>query len=236
MAYLKWISDKNLESIVYNLLEIASTAKENASKGFSKNVIDPFSAIFETAGFDFDYNTWFASEIARQAQKTLNTHVGTFHQTILGHCKGWKNLEVGNVIDLVCDEKKIIAEVKNKHNTVTKGNLSGLYYSLDDLVSPKKSIYKDYTAYYVTIVPKTALRFNKEFTPSDKERGKKCESNPKIREIDGASFYHLVTGHKNALEELFDVLPSVISNCSAGKYNIKNKEKLKEFFNAAYKD
>lgn len=176
MPILKWISDKDFENEVSNLLEIASIAKNNANKDFNKNVIDPFSAVFEVAGFDFDYKTWFSSETARQAQKTLNTHIGTFHQTILGHCKGWENLGVGNVIDLVCESKKIIAEVKNKHNTVTKGNLAGLYYSLDDLVSPKKSVYKDYTAYYVTIIPKTALRFDKEFTPSDKERGKKCEA------------------------------------------------------------
>jgi hypothetical protein len=44
-----------------------------------------------------------------------------------------------------------------------------------------------------------------------------------------------VTGHKNALENLFDVLPDVILECSGGKYKIKDKEKLKDFFNTAYK-
>jgi hypothetical protein len=236
MPILKWINDKDYEAAVFSLLEVATHAKKNATRNFNKNVIDPFSAMFEIAGFEFDHKTWVASETARQAQKTLNTSIGTFHQTILGHCKNWDNLKAGNVIDLVCAEKKIIAEVKNKHNTVTKGQLAGLYYSLDELVSRKTSIYKGYTAYYVTIIPKTSKRFDKEFTPSDKEKGVRCEENSRIREIDGASFYSIVTGEKNALENLFDTLPLVIEKCSKGKYKIKDKGKLKDFFDLAFRE
>lgn len=236
MPTLKWISGKDLESAVTNLLEIASVAKKNATKDFNKNVIDPFSAMFEISGFEIDHTTWLKTETTRQAQKTLQNHIGDFHQTILGHCKGWANLKTGNVIDLISEKQKIIAEVKNKHNTVTKGLLAGLYKSLNDLVMRKTSIYKGYTAYYVVIVPKSPIKFDKEFTPSDKEKGEKCEANPKIREIDGASFYSIVTGDENALENLFDALPNVISKCSAGKYKIKDKEKLKEFFNLAFEE
>jgi len=45
----------------------------------------------------------------------------------------------------------------------------------------------------------------------------------------------LVTRSENALEELFDVLPKVIKDCSDGYYKVKDKEKLKDFFNMAYK-
>lgn len=141
---------------------------------------------------------------------------------------------IGNVIDLVSEDKKIVAEIKNKYNTVSGGNLSGVYNALDDLVSPKSSIYKGYTAYFVTIIPKKAIRYDKPFSPSDKGKGQKCPSNDKIREIDGASFYDLVTGCDNALESLFDVLPDVISECTDGKYRVKDIEKLKYFFKLAF--
>lgn len=36
-------------------------------------------------------------------------------------------------------------------------------------------------------------------------------------------------------KNLFDVLPEAIRICSEGKYQIKDKWKLKEFFNLAYK-
>jgi len=143
-------------------------------------------------------------------------------------------MKVGKVIDLFSAENKIIAEVKNKFNTISGGKLSDLYYSLDSLVSPKSSIYKGFTAYYVSIIPKKRGRYNKPFTPSDKGKGAKCPLNENIREIDGASFYSLVTGDDNALESLFDTLPDVIYECSEGKYEIRDRNKLKAFFSSAF--
>jgi hypothetical protein len=232
MPKLSWISDKELTESVFQLLGIAKQAKVSAVTKFGKNVIDPFSALFEISGFEMDYNDWIRSETARQAQKTLQNHIGEFHQNILGSCKGWKNLHTGSVVDLVSGEKKIISEVKNKHNTISGGKLSDLYYSMENLVMPKSSIYKNFTAYYVVIIPKKSVRYDKEFTPSDNKKGDKCPPNSKIREIDGASFYSLVTGQPNALENLFDTLPSVISQIT-GKSPL-DKEKLKAFFKLAY--
>lgn len=234
MPRLDWIDDEELEIQVSQLLSIAKAAQENANEDFGKNVIDPFSAIFEMSGFGIDYETWLKSETTRQAQKTLQNHIGDFHQNILGYSKGWIDMKVGSVVDLVSTENKIIAEVKNKYNTISGGKLSDLYTSLEGLISPKSSIYKGYTAYYVTIIPKSHKRFNTPFTPSIKEKGERCPLNENIRQIDGASFYSLVTGTDKALESLFDVLPEVILKCSNGKYIVNNIEKLKSFFNVAF--
>lgn len=234
MPCLEWINDNDLQIEVEKLLWIAKNAKQISVNQFVKNVIDPFAAIFEISGFGIDFNHWFKSETTRQAQKTLQNHIGDFHQNILGYSKGWSNMKVGSVIDLSSTKNKVIAEVKNKYNTISGGKLSDLYYSLDNLISPKTSIYKGYTAYYVAIIPKIPKRYNKPFTPSDKEKGTKCPLNQYIREIDGSSFYSLVTGHSNALEELYDVLPQVILKCSKGKGQIKDFIKLKAFFKAAF--
>jgi hypothetical protein len=234
MPYLNWISDETLESVVKQLLEKAIKAQKEAKVNFGKNVIDPFSAVFEISGFEIDFDTWIKSETARQAQKTLQNHIGEFHQNILGSCEGWENMKTGHVIDLVSHEKRIIAEIKNKYNTISGGKLADLFYSLEGLVMPKSSIYKSYTAYYVAIIPKKSARFDKEFTPSDKGSGERCPANERIREIDGASFYSLVTGENDALENLFDSLPDVIHKCSNAKINISNRDKLKDFFRLAF--
>jgi len=234
MPKLPWIDDKNLYHEVSHLLSIAKNAKGKAENLFGKNVIDPFSALFEMTGFQIDFETWYKSETSRQAQKTLQNHIGDFHQNILGHTNGWDNLKTGSVVDLVSHENKVIAEVKNKYNTISGGKLSDLYYSLDSLVSPKSSVYKGFTAYYVSVIPKRNIRFNKPFTPSDKGKGSKCPSNEYIREIDGASFYEFVTGHKYALADLFNILPGVISECSDERYALKDLNKLKAFYKAAF--
>jgi hypothetical protein len=232
MPKLNWISDNDLTKAVQNILIIAKKAKMDVSVNFGKNVVDPFSAIFEMAGFNMNYDSWIVSEEARQAQKTLQNFIGEFHQIILGSCDGWEDLKRGNIIDLLSHPNKTIAEVKNKYNTLSGGKLAELYWSLDSAVMNKTSVYKNYTAYYVSIIPDRPGRYNKPFTPSNKEKGQKCPENSSIRQIDGASFYTLVTGEINALEELFEVLPIVISEVTT--IHPPETDKLKALFKLAY--
>jgi hypothetical protein len=236
MPYLSYISDETLIQIVSKLLDKASHALLQAQNESSKNVIDPFAVIFEMAGFGLTLPAWIQSETARQAQKTLSNHVGNLHQEILGSVDGWCNLKVGKQVDLECGNRKLIAEVKNKHNTVTGGKLSDLYREMENLVNPKASHFKGYTCYFVHIVPKSSKRYDRPFTPSDKSKGLKCEKNELIREIDGYSFYSLVTGNPDALSDLFKVLPAVIEKCSKLNYTFNNLEPgvLQQYFAKAY--
>ena len=238
MSYLKYITDDNLIDIVKDTLNAGIIKKKEVEKTFTKNVIDPFAAILEASAFNLDHKTWKDSELARQCQKTLQNYIGNMHQAILGKVKNWEDLGVGNVIDLKNKDKKIIAEVKNKHNTVTGGKLADMYYSLDRLVTYKNNNYYGYTIYFVNIVPKKPNRYNAPFTPSDKEKGAKCPINEKIRIIDGASFFELVTGEQNALANFYNILPKVIEDIfnkeSHIKFQIPDKEKFADYFHQAY--
>lgn len=232
MPFLNWISDENLVAATSKLLALTQKAKAEAQLKMAKNVMDPLSAVFQMSGFGMTYDEWYKSEEARQYQKTMQNFVGEFHQDILGYCTGWQNMGKGNIIDLLNPQMKIVAEVKNKHNTVSGGKLADLYWSLESAVMNKTSIYKGHTAYHVSIIPKKPARYNDEFTPSDKEKGQKCPSNPLIREIDGASFYTLVTGENNALKDLFSVLPNVLGNFSVQQKT--DIAKLKQLYDMAY--
>lgn len=239
MTLLNYISDEALRREVKYVLDKAIAKNTSALKDFNKNVIDPFGAIFESPNFN-SHDDWKNAEIARQAQKTIQNHVGVFHQKILGEVEGWEDLGTGGVVDLVCKDKRIIAEVKNKFSTVTGGKLADQYHSLNGLISPKHSKFKDFTAYFVNIIPKKPIRLNEPFTPSDKETGEKCPLNEKIRIIDGASFYELVTGEPNALEMLHNTLPVVIEDTYHKEYGqqnfeIPNKDEFLSYFQLAYK-
>jgi hypothetical protein len=232
MPKLNWISDEDLKEAVNHILIKAKKAKMDASRNFGKNVVDPFSAIFEMSGFGMSYDDWVTSEEARQAQKTLQNFIGDFHQNILGSCVDWQNMNTGKIIDLVSPKRRVIAEVKNKHNTISGGKLADLYHSLESAVMNKTSVYKGYTAYHAIIIPNKPIRYNKPFTPSNKETGQKCSENPLIRQIDGASFYTIVTGEVDALEQLYYVLPSVISSLST--ITPLENDKLNALFKIAY--
>ena len=233
MPYVSFVPDEQFRSIVLDILNVGRAAKDQSKAKFGRNVIDPFATLFEMGAFNLDFDSWHDSEIARQAQKTLSNQIGLFHQKLLGSISGWKDLGVGNGIDLVNDNRKIIAEVKNKHNTLKGSNKVDLYHELLSLVMPNGQQYKGYTAFYVEIIPKKAERFNSVFIPSDKKTSSRCHPNELIRQIDGYSFYALVTGVDNALEQVFNALPNVIKDC-ASSLTLVDANKANQYFRTAF--
>jgi hypothetical protein len=236
MTKLSFISDNALKDAVKHLLDVALQGKKKAEDQFGRNVIDPFAILFEMAGFDLDAQTWEKSEQTRQAQKSLQNHIGTFHQRILGSVNGWRDLDTGSIIDLECPSQKIIAEVKNKYNTVKGSDQVKIYDNFANLVLHKGQAYRGYTAYYVEIIPNKPIPYNIEFTPSDNQTGQRRPSNPQIRRIDGKTFYALVTGQADALDNLYDLLPSLIESCSSIKYRFADLRQIQEYFRKAYGD
>lgn len=233
MAYLCFIEDQKLEEIIGNVLMKGQLALKNVKTKFNRNVIDPFSILFEMGSFEISIDQWTANEEIRQAQKSLSNAIGLFHQNILGSIKGWQLLPTGGIVDIVNHDSMIIGEVKNKHNTLKGSDKSSLYYKIEDLVMRKGHMYKGYTVYYIEIIPKKCDRYNIEFTPPDASTGAICTTNSLIRQIDGYSFYALATGIDNALEQLFVAIPQVIKKLKP-HYSMKEESTIREFFNQAF--
>lgn len=239
MSYLAYISDENFEELVANILTIGLDRKQSVEQDFERNVIDPFATIFDAAISGFHHETWKESEMIRQCQKTLTNHIGALHQKVLGSVDGWEDLYVGGEVDLKSDQHQVIAEIKNKHNTLTGGRLADEYQSLLNKVSKKSSTYYGYTAYFVTIIPKTPARFNVPFTPSDRSTGAKVAAHEHVRTIDGASFYELVTGRPHALQEFYQALPVVIEHLMQTRFGEENftipdKDAFAAYFTTAF--
>ncbi|MCV6599301.1 MAG: Eco47II family restriction endonuclease [Alphaproteobacteria bacterium] len=231
MKKLKWISEKDLYELCQEIVDVLEVKSKDIEKDLHSNIVDPFSALFDASFHKMSLEEWLATEKSRQIQKSLQNAIGNFHQKILGRVIGWKDLKTGGVADLVNKDKKIIAEIKNKFNT-TKGNHKVAIY--DDLKSLTKSKYEGYVAYYVAIL--TKKRFDKEFTPSDNRKaGKRRPKNKNIREIDGATFYEIATGDKNAIYDLYNVLPHIISDIVKNdKKKIIKDPLFKELFDRAF--
>ena len=225
MSYLKFISDDDLVPAVGQVVGVIKDAERDVDLKFHKNVIDPFSALFDGVTHAITYEEWIKQEKTRQIQKTMQNAIGNFHQKILGAIPGWVDLGIGGGLDVLSREKKIIAEVKNKYNT-TKGNhLMELYDAIKSKLDTKE--YAGYTGYYVEIISKGGKRYNKPYTPSDNKTKNRRPVNPKIRVIDGVSFYALATGRNYALRELFEVLPTILIDDF--KCKLSEQEALKYF-------
>lgn len=194
---------------------------QNQELDLYRNTLDCFSASLDALVQEITMEQWLAQEKDRQVQKTKQNAIGTLHEDIMSSIPGVENLPVGNLIDIVCHDKKIVAEIKNKHNT-TKGNHKVQIYR--DLSKALEGL-EDYTAYYVEILPKGAKAYNVPFTPSDNQTNSRLAERPDIRVIDGKSFYTLLTGNANALVEVYMNLPQIVADIIFEEFGVQMSPK-----------
>lgn len=189
-----WISQETLDQHIDHLSKHAAAAREHAAKRRRRNVIDPFSSLVlaSTLGIREPERLVGFQEVESMLRGASNA-LGEFHQRVLGSVKGWRNHDAG--YDLECVERKILAEVKNKHNTMNAANRREVVSDLETALRQKKGHWE---AYLVLIIPKTPRRYKKQLAP-------------RLFEIDGSSFYELVTGEPNALHELLNYMLDKIS-------------------------
>ena len=118
----------------------------------------------------------------------MSNALGSFHQHILGSVDGWVNHDAG--YDLEATSHKVISEVKNKWNTMNSSNRRSV---IGDLKTALRQKQRGWKAYLVHVIPKQPERYVLDLGEG-------------VYETDGATFYHIVTGHKNAIHDLMGYL------------------------------
>ncbi|EKE06147.1 MAG: type II restriction enzyme (Eco47II, Sau96I) [uncultured bacterium] len=232
MQLVPFLEDEIFLKEISKVLSIADKASEDQAQKLFKNSIDPFSAVFDAARQHIPLSLWLEFEKVRQGQKTLQNKLGEFHQAILGNVSGWENLGTGNLIDVKNDTKKIIAEIKNKHNTTKGSDKISIY---DNLKFAIKNKYKGYIAYYVEVIPKNKNIYDKEFVPSDNKTKSRRREVKNIRVIDGKSFYALATGIPDVLLLMYKALPKAIGQImNIPMETILNDNLFLELFEKSY--
>ncbi len=129
MAHLSFITDKNLLAAVRKVIQKIENAQKGVDATVHKNVLDPFSALFDGITHGISYKEWIKLEKVRQMQKTMQNAIGDFHQDILGSVRGCKSLGVGGGLDVCFRKKNIIAEVKI-NSIQRKGTIESKYMML----------------------------------------------------------------------------------------------------------
>lgn len=228
-----FISDEKLIKAVRNVVLKTQASLIKHEKKIDDNILDAFSATYESIIGGIPYTKWLGLEMTRKVQKTMQNAIGDFHQEVIGGIDGWENLGKGRLVDVRNKEKKIIAEIKNKYNTVTGTHIIKIYDELEDaLASPE---HKGYMAYHVMMITKNRDHL-KPFTPSDRTTHSRRSENPKIKEVGGFRFYKMITGQDDALFQLYKVIPQILKN--EFKYKIDDfddENDLRVIFSRTYK-
>ena len=77
---MPWFDQVRAEKLVLNILKDLQTIETD----IHKNVIDPFSSLFEAAVNSYTYDSWINAEVMRQKQKTLTNKIG--HRSTKSQC------------------------------------------------------------------------------------------------------------------------------------------------------
>lgn len=225
-----YVDDEVLISEITNVFNNIDSALQNVDDTIYSNVVDPFSALFDASAQNISFDEWMSQERSRQLQKTFQNSIGYLHERIIGNIDGWQNLNSGGY-DLENNKKKLIVELKNKHNTMNSSSAEAVYTKMTSFLDGLK---KGYTGYVVTIIPKSPPRFNRTYNPS--VRGASLPVREDLRIVDGATFYEIATGDSEALKKLYQSLPTAIQHVT-GRYGDDFKpeiEKFNELFSRAF--
>ena len=223
-TFWPYADDEKLLTEIRHIITNGQTVTEGVN--IHSNVIDPFQAIFNMTILGSHYDDWLKMEQLRQSQKSIQNTIGYFHQHILGMVDGWYDPGLNGIVDSRNDDLKVVAEIKNKWNTMNANATNETYDKLADFLDDNPG----YTGYLVKIIPQRRNRYQKNFHPSNRTE------RHDLKEVDGATYYELVTGDKNALRKLFECLPAAIETVldDTKIMDTEDEIKLKELFELAF--
>ena len=178
-----------LDDLVIELMNKLS--RFDSLNNFESNVVDPYAAAIESAVFgQKSEDDWRVSELHRQKQKALMNQVGSLQQAIIGRLPGWQSYEAGSDMPDVVGERggqKIIAEVKNKYNTMNSNSAAETYDKLVEFLSQKR--FDGYIGVVVQIIGPTPRDAHwKAFAP-----GKSRKERSDLIVMGGRPFYAIAT-------------------------------------------
>ncbi len=202
-SYVNFITDEHLFHCIANLHYAYLKAKKNLSKNnFYSNKVDTIKLTFDAKFNGIDQEDLIESEILRQIDKSINNSIGSFHEQILGGIKGY---EMGNLsgFDIKAEDDTLFADIKIKHNTMNSSSAESLFQKL----ARYADTYKKAKCYWVQILANGS--FNEKWVAVI--NGKEY-SHSRVYKISGDQFYALLSGHEDALFQLYKVLPNAIDD------------------------
>lgn len=122
-TYLDFITDEDLFEcidILYSGYRKALAVKN--IEDFMENRIDPIKFLFDTQIMEIPIKEYIERELIRQSDRSISNYIGDFHENLLGKIKGYEKRGRGKSIDIQSLDGKLIADIKNKHNTVKGEN------------------------------------------------------------------------------------------------------------------
>ena len=200
MYNLGFISDEDIYNHVKETVQRYSVSID--LNEFNSNIVDPIKLTFDAKVYGRTLEEVIASECFRQMDKSNNNHIGYFHQNLFRYAgNGWEVPAEG--FDVVNNNRHIIVEIKNKHNTMNSAASQKTYMKMQNKIVRDGCA----TCMLVEVIAKKSQ--NKTWVVTvDKEQF----NNEHIRRVSMDKFYEIVFEDPLAFAKLCRALPVILDD------------------------
>ena len=123
-----WIDQSDLDAVIKETQERVRRCEDNSVKNLLRNVIDPFHTAVIAWTTNGDETEVLRRMSSSSAAPCMSMAIGWFHQSILSCSPGWQLHDA--LYDIEHPQRRLLAEIKNKHNTMNASNQEKV---IDDL-------------------------------------------------------------------------------------------------------
>lgn len=200
---ISFISQEDFENHVASTIKSYDETLNSINlRKFNNNIIDPIKLTFDKALFKKTWEEIIELEIHRQRDKSNTNSIGYFHQNLFKYIVNCEVPREGfDVIYSSPEGKKILVEMKNKHNTMNSSSSQKTYMKMQNhlLNNPHDE------CYLVEVIAPCS----RNITWAISLDGSHIE-NEKIRRVSIDQFYKIVTGIDDAFYQICLQLPITI--------------------------
>ncbi|MBP3088511.1 Eco47II family restriction endonuclease [Corynebacterium sp. sy017] len=207
--HCQWIEHETLISIAHN--RFGKAIREYQAGKFQGNNAEPTLILGQGLLMDMEIEELRKANAAVALTKTLQNAIGLFHQDVLGSAPGWSSTgSSGGGFDIrsehkisLAGDRKVLAEVKMRHNTIKGSEKPGVFDRLKNAYVLNGR--KEYVSYLIEIIPAKKNAYDEPWKVSNRT------IDEQVRHIDGVSAYHLVTGDPEGLRNVYLDFPEVMA-------------------------
>lgn len=193
MPILSFMSDEHLHKCIENLYNAYMNNKKDFTlEELYKNKLDPIKTFFDMQFNHLTLSEFIDNEAQRKKDKSVNNHIGIFHQELLDGLNGFEAPK-NSGYDVRKLDNTIFGELKNKHNTMNSSSSEATFKKLEKLADDNtKAI-----CYLIEVVAKES-----QCIPWKPTCSGKTYEHDRVKRISIDKFYELATGQANAFKEL----------------------------------
>ena len=230
----KILNEQGLDELIQKFMGDSKAEEDRVRDAISTKTLDPMLFALEMAREGGD--NWIDGQMRYALRKSREMSLGDLKENLFGLLPDWEVMErEESKPDLVCENKRIIVELKSRSDTVKGENLKDIY---DKLLRNVTGQWRGYTGIFGFYLNKTrkSMAAPLRFTPPDNATGQQRPSDERVLQTDGVLLWAIAAdpaqgiqppyAKPNALYQVYEEVIDAMEKHGLKQIPVHAKEEL----------